>query len=119
MGNWLRGDGYKLAIRMIERDTILAVLQSDIAFAGLVLVFVGFLLSKADTYETKSGDKYRYLAVAGFLPVLAGLASAWFCAEAIEGNQWWAIHTVLSIKSVLALTAIYILVAGVTFLPPR
>jgi uncharacterized membrane protein len=104
---------------MAERDTILAVLQSDISFAGLVLVFVGFLLSKADSYETKSGDKYRYLAVAGFIPVLSALASAWFCAEAIEGNGWWASHALLSLEIVLVLTAVYILTAGVTFLPPR
>jgi hypothetical protein len=44
-----------------ERETILAVLQSDIGIAALILVFAGFLLTKSETYQTKLGDKYRGL----------------------------------------------------------
>lgn len=49
---------------MGDKEVVLAVLQSDIALAGLVLVFSGFVLSKADRFDTRYGDKYKWLAAA-------------------------------------------------------
>ena len=56
---------------MTEHDTILAVLQSDIGVAALIVVFAGLLLTKSETYETKRGDKYRTLAFLSMLPLFA------------------------------------------------
>jgi len=49
---------------MVDRDVIEAVLGSDIAIAGLVLVFAGFLLTKAESLRgSRSGNVYNWLAV--------------------------------------------------------
>jgi hypothetical protein len=39
---------------MTEHDTILAILQSDIGIAALIVVFAGFLLTKSETFETRA-----------------------------------------------------------------
>jgi hypothetical protein len=103
---------------MSERDTILAVLQSDIAIAGLVLIFSGFLFSRAAEYDTRYGDKFRWLASAGMVPVLAALAGAWLCIGAIEGGNWAGTHALWGLKIVLALTGAYAVVSAlVAFFP--
>jgi uncharacterized membrane protein len=96
-----------------ERDTILAVLQSDIGIAGLILVFVGFLLTKGETYETRRGDKYRVIALLSLLPVLACVVSIWICMDAIEGSAWCAAHSLSSLKLVLVMAGIYAIIATV------
>ena len=102
---------------MAEKDVILTVLGSDIALAGLVLVFSGFLITKADAYQTRYGDKFKWFAVAGFIPVLVALAAAWCCICAIEGSQWSAMHVLSGLKIVLALSGIYAIIAAVAFFP--
>ena len=98
---------------MAERDTILAVLQSDIGIAALILVFAGFLLTKGETYETKRGDKYRVMALLSLLPVLACAASIWISMDAIEGSLWCANHALWSLKLVLAMAGIYAIIATI------
>jgi uncharacterized membrane protein len=104
---------------MAEKDVILAVLGSDIAIAGLVLVFAGFLVTKAESFEgSRYGDKYNWLAVLGLLPILASLAAAWMCIDALQGSEWESVHTLVALKIVLALTGGYaILSAVVAFFP--
>jgi hypothetical protein len=96
-----------------ERDTILAVLQSDIGIAALILVFAGFLLTKGETYETKFGDKYRVIALFSLLPVFVCVASIWICMDAIEGNAWCASHSLWSLKLVLVFAGIYAIIATI------
>lgn len=98
---------------MAERDTILAVLQSDIGIAALILVFTGFLLTKAATYETKRGDKYRVIALLSLLPVLVCVASIWISMDAIEGNAWCIAHSFWSLKLVLVFAGIYAIIATI------
>jgi len=104
---------------MIEKDVLLAVLGSDIAIAGLILVFAGFLFTKAESYQgSRSGDKYNWLAVLGLVPVVFALASAWMCIDALQGGEWEASHTLLMMKIVIFLTGGYAIIAGVlTFFP--
>jgi hypothetical protein len=84
---------------MAERDTILAVLQSDIALAGLVLIFAGFVVTKAESFSNVGrGDRYRWLALAALIPIVAALGSAWISMGAIEGGTWAASHTLCSLK---------------------
>jgi predicted RNA-binding Zn-ribbon protein involved in translation (DUF1610 family) len=46
---------------MAEKDVILAALGSDIAVAGLILVFAGFLMTKADSFEgSRSARQSRH-----------------------------------------------------------
>jgi hypothetical protein len=103
--------------RVADKDVILAVLGSDISVAGLVLVFSGFLITKAESYQTRYGDKFRWFAVSGILPVLIALAGAWLCICAIEGNQWAAEHALANLKIVLAITGIYAIIAAIAFFP--
>jgi cytochrome bd-type quinol oxidase subunit 2 len=98
---------------VIEKDTILAVLGNDIAVAGLVLIFAGFLFTKSGEYQTRRGDKYRWLAAAGMIPVMVALLSGWLCIDAIEGNLWDANHALPFLKIVLALTGLYAIIAAV------
>jgi hypothetical protein len=104
---------------MGEKDVILAVLGSDIAIAGLVLIFAGFLVTKAASYEgNRSGDKYSYLAVASLAPILVALVSAWMCIDALHGGKWEANHALFMLKIVLALTGGYAVISAVlTFFP--
>lgn len=93
---------------------ILAALGSDIAIAGLVLVFAGFLVTKAESFEgSKYGDKYNWLAVAGLIPIVVSLVAAWMCVDALQGNTWEAEHTLLMLKMVLALTGTYAIISAV------
>jgi hypothetical protein len=56
---------------MAEKDVILAILGSDIAVAGLILVFAGFLMTKADSFEgSRYGDKFNWLALGGLIPII-------------------------------------------------
>jgi hypothetical protein len=96
-----------------ERDTILAVLQSDIGIAALILVFAGFLLTKGETYQTKRGDKYRVIALLSLLPVVACAVSIWICMDGIEGSPWCAAHSLGSLKVVLVMAGIYAIIATV------
>ena len=92
---------------------ILAALGSDIAIAGLVLVFAGFLATKAESFEgSRSGDKYSWLAVLGLVPIVVSLAAAWMCIDALQGGAWEAEHTLLILKIVLALTGAYALLSA-------
>lgn len=99
---------------MTDKDVLLAVLGSDIAIAGLVLVFAGFLVTKADSFQgSRSGDKYNWLAVAGLLPIIMSLVSAWMCIDAIQGSEWEASHSLMMLKIVLALTGGYAIISAV------
>lgn len=98
----------------MERDVILAALGSDIAVAGLVLVFAGFLATKAESFEgSRAGDKYSWLAVAGLIPIIVSLTAAWMCIDALQGGEWEAGHTLLMLKIVLALTGGYAIISAV------
>jgi predicted ferric reductase len=103
---------------MIGNDVILAALGSDIAIAGLVLVFVGFVSAKAESYQgDKSGDKFHWLAVSGFIPILVSLIAAWMCVDALQYHVWEANHTLMMLKVVLVLLGIYTISSAVIFLP--
>ncbi|MBN1548333.1 MAG: hypothetical protein JW902_16910 [Syntrophaceae bacterium] len=92
---------------MAERDAIITVLGSDIGLAGLILVFAGFLLSKAGDFDGRRGDKFRLLARWSLVPILAVISSAFLSIYAIEGCQWATSFSLFSLKIVLSLTGIY------------
>ena len=98
---------------MAEHDTILAVLQSDIGIAALIVVFAGFLLTKGETYQTRRGDRYRVIALLSLLPLLACVASIWISMDAIEGSAWCANHSLWSLKMVLVFAGIYAIIATI------
>ena len=95
---------------MPERDTILATLSSGIALAGLLLIFSGFLFSKATSFETRRGEKFKTLAKLTLIPVLAALALTWISILALEGDQWASLHLITFLKVTIGITAIFAIV---------
>jgi hypothetical protein len=93
-----------------EHDTILAVLSSAIGLAGLLLIFSGFLFTKAASFETDRGDKFKVLAKATLVPILATLALAWICIMALQGNSWACVHLEFLLKMTLGLTGLFAVV---------
>jgi hypothetical protein len=93
-----------------EHDTILTVMSSGIALAGLLLIFSGFLFSKAASFSTERGDKFKVLAKLTLLPVLASLALTWVSIMALEGNHWSGLHLITLLKVTVGITAAFAIV---------
>jgi hypothetical protein len=93
-----------------KNDTILAVLSSGIALAGLLLVFSGFLFAKAASFDSKRGDKFKALAKLTLIPVLASLALAWISSMALDGNAWAGLYLIILLRVTLCITAIFAIV---------
>ena len=89
----------------------MAVLQSGIGLAGLLLIFSGALLTKASSFESRRGDKYRYLAVITLVPVLAAIALSWLSIYALRGNIWAQYHLLTALEITLGLTAVFAIIA--------
>ena len=91
---------------MQERDTILAVLSSAIALAGLLLIFSGFLFSKVSSFETRRGARilawgqaylthHKVFRCRKFLVTELRVDNKWLgtlswvvCIMNIDWNQW-------------------------------
>jgi hypothetical protein len=95
---------------MAERDAALAIMGGAIGIAGLLLVFAGFLLSRAAAYQTKRGDIFKHLAQLSLVPILAALACAWIATWAAQGGEWSQYHVYACFKLVLALSGIYAII---------
>lgn len=95
---------------MVDQNTILAALQSGIALAGLLLIFSGFLFTKAASYDTRRGDKFKRLAQCTLIPILAALVLSWISLEALEGSMWAAENLVLCLRITLGVTAIFAII---------
>jgi hypothetical protein len=87
-----------------EQDTILAVLQSSIGLAGLLLIFAGFLVTKAESYESRRGDKYKYLAISTLIPTLCAITLSWISIDALQGDKWAQYHMLTLLKIQLGIT---------------
>jgi len=98
-------------VTLQDRDIILAVLQSGIALAGLLLIFAGALLTKAATFETRRGDKYKTLAAITLVPVLAAIGLSWVSIYALRGNTWAQYHLLTGLEITLGLTAVFAIIA--------
>ena len=96
---------------MPGNDLILGVLSSAIALAGLLLVFSSSLISKAASYETKLGKKFKFLARLVLIPVLASLILSWMSIGALEGNKWDGYYLLTGMKITLGLTGIFAIIA--------
>ena len=95
---------------MPDKDTILAVLSSGIALAGLLLIFAGFLFTKAASFESRRGDKFRLFAKFTLVPVLAALTLSWLSIDALNGNQWVLHYLLTCLKIVLGMTGAFAII---------
>ena len=97
---------------MADKDVALGILQAAIAIGGLLLVFIGFLLGRVDREPLKGIRlKIRRVAMFGLIPFVASLYCAWQSLWAIQGAHTSAMYLFCTLKIVLALTAIYAIMA--------
>lgn len=97
---------------MANENISLGILQAAIALAGLLLIFVGFLLGKADQIDLKSKRTVvRILAVVGLIPFSAALVCAWQSVWSLQGAHGSAMTLFITLKIVLALTFCYAIMA--------
>jgi hypothetical protein len=95
---------------MVDRDVILAVLQTGISLAGLLLIFSGFLFSRASSFSTVRGDKFIWIARATLIPVLMALALSWLSIYALEGSPWAISHLMGLLRLTLGATVVFAIV---------
>ncbi len=97
---------------MTNENISLGILQAAIAIGGLLLIFIGFLLSKADQIALKTKRvQVRRVAVGGLVPFAAALVCAWQSVWALQGAHGSAMHLFTTTKIVLASTALYAIMA--------
>ncbi|MCU1313954.1 MAG: hypothetical protein JWM54_1711 [Acidobacteriaceae bacterium] len=99
---------------MADKDAELAIFQAAIALSGLLLVFIGFLLGRADQTGLKSNRiKVKLIALGGLVPFLAALSCSLEGVWALQGARCSAMYLFSTFKIVLAFTAIYAILAAV------
>jgi hypothetical protein len=97
---------------MADKDTALAILQAAIALAGLLLVFIGFLLSKADQTDLKAPrQRIRRIVGAGLIPFVAALGCSWQSIWVLQGAHLSAAYLYSTLKIVLVLVGLYAIMA--------
>jgi hypothetical protein len=71
------------------KDIAVAALGASAALAAVLLVFVGFLFSRADSIPgevpNSVGDKFRFAAALGLVPVIV-------CASVMLASYEWLFH---------------------------
>jgi hypothetical protein len=97
---------------MADKDVALGILQAAIAIGGLLLIFIGFVLGRGDREPLKGiRVKIKRIAIFGLVPFIAALFCAWQSIWAIQGAHGSAMYLFCTLKIVLALTAVYAIMA--------
>jgi hypothetical protein len=97
-----------------DKDVALGILGASIGLAGLLLVFVGFLLAAASQIDLrKTRVLMKTVASFALVPFLCCLACALESIYTIEGSAFSAEHLLFSAKIVLGVTAIYAILATI------
>jgi hypothetical protein len=95
----------------MTENIVLAILQSAIGLAGILLVFSGFLLTKAGQFEsTTRAGRIELLAKLALIPLLGMFACAWLSLHALSGG-WAALYLQGIFTFLLVVSAIYAIVA--------
>jgi hypothetical protein len=101
---------------MADKDIALAIIQAAVAIAGLVLVYSAFLVAKASSYNSKRADKFLTLARLALVPVISALFCSGLGVRVLLAGHWgqhWASSWLLfGFEIVLALTAVYAIIAA-------
>jgi hypothetical protein len=68
------------ASRVETKDIVIAIFGAAVGLAGILLVFVGFIYSHAETIDlADTRQKYKVVAKLGLIPFLISLLSASLC----------------------------------------
>jgi hypothetical protein len=100
------------------KDTIIAVFGAAVGLAGVLLVFVGFVYSRVETFDlVDQRDKFRFVAKCGIAPFLISLVSATLCLRWMTNQSLVvAFLAIWFFYLGLALTALYGIVAFLFYL---
>jgi hypothetical protein len=90
-----------------QATTIGLIFQVSVALAGLLLVFVGFVFARAESFSTRRGDVFRNVARAGILPFALAMISAWLSLCCLEGSVAACPWAVLCLRASMIVTALY------------
>jgi hypothetical protein len=90
-----------------QKDSIIAAFGASAALAGLLLVFIGFVYVRGESYSTVRGDRFKWAAKAGTVPFLVTLACAWCCFEWLTGSEWAYWWSILFFRIGMIATAFY------------
>ncbi len=102
----------------MERETITAVLGSSVGLAGILLVFVGFVYSRVETFERADRiQRYRIVAKLGMIPFVLALVSAWLCLNWLGSpSADLYSHAILVFRTCLVFTGSYGVIALLLYL---
>jgi hypothetical protein len=94
------------------------VFGAAVGLAGILLVFVGFVYSRVETFDLATErNKFRLVAKCGIAPFLVALVSATLCLHwminQLSTTEWLAVRL---FYVGLALTALYGVVAFLFYL---
>jgi len=103
---------------MESKDIVIAVFGAAVGLAGILLVFVGFVYSHAETIDTaRTRERYKTVAKSGIVPFLILLVCACLCLRWMLVPSSTTFCAVLySFYGCLGLTALYGLVAFIFYL---
>lgn len=100
-----------------HKDTIAAILGASAALAGLLLIFMGFVYARGETYSTRRGDKFRITAKIGIVPFVLSLACTWMSTEwMLWHTDAFYLWTVRGFEASTVLTALYGTLVVIVFL---
>ena len=72
-----------------------------------MLVFVVFVVSKAESFSSKRGDKYKHVARFGFAPLALYLTAVWLSLNVLQGDQLSYGLAALAFRTGLVMTGVY------------
>lgn len=102
----------------MESQIISTILGSSVALAGILLIFVGFVYSRTETFErTDRIQRYRVVAKLGLIPFMLALVSAWLCLNWLGSPSVDLYnYAVLVFRTCLVLTGSYGVIALLFYL---
>jgi hypothetical protein len=103
---------------MEPKDAVIAIFGAAVGLAGILLVFVGFVYSHAESRELKDDrDKFKLVAKVGLFPFLICLGCGFLCLDWMSspspGIFCWARY---ALYGGMGLTALYGVVAFLFYL---
>ena len=93
---------------MNTSDAAAALLGTSVSLAGLLLVFVGFIRTRAESMSnTRRADVLRHVAMAGLVPIVFALLCAWLSVGVLEGQHQDYTAAAICLKTSFVLTGWY------------
>lgn len=102
----------------MEKEIVIAVFGASVGLAGVLLVFVTFVYSRVESFQSvPKQKKYKIVARIGLLPFLIALISAWLSLRWLQYSEATVYRgSIVSFQIAVILTALYGLISLMFFL---